>query len=172
MDWATAKTKAETPKPPQKSFREVLHQIAENAKDKKLLDEWAPYVLKNGEPGFEEDLAFLACTEYLQAWQSKNYGKMSRLLSNLVVSSRGNAMPKFVCDEYAACVLERFEIQALSHMAAAVCEIEATIQIADKEERTASLRWIYEGEGGKITMLPKGNGEWKLVNWGVNAFLR
>ncbi|HEU5379369.1 MAG TPA: hypothetical protein VFV38_28435, partial [Ktedonobacteraceae bacterium] len=59
-----------------------------------------------------------------------------------------------------------------NHTAAAVCEIEATIKIADKEERAASLRWIYEGEEGKITMLPKGNGEWKLVNWGVNAFLR
>src|SRR5581483_10532638 len=167
-----AKTKAKAPKPPQKSFREVLHQIAENAKDKKLLSEWSPYALKNGEADFGEDHAFIACTEYLQAWQSKNYGKMSQYLSNMVISSRGNAMPKLVRDEYATHTLERFEIQALNHTAAAICEVEATVKIIDKEEQTASFRWIYEGKEGAITMLPKGNGEWKLVNWGINAFLK
>jgi len=30
---------------------------------------------------------------------------------------------------------------------------------------------LYEGEDDKFTILPKGNGEWKLMSWGVTTFL-
>lgn len=60
---------------------------------------------------------------------------------------------------------------ALDHTAAAVCQIEAKIKVANKEAQTVTLRWLYEGTDGKVTMLPKGDGEWKLVRWGVFTFL-
>jgi hypothetical protein len=168
MDWATAKAKAEIPKHPEKSWRETIRQVVENANDKKLLDAWAPYVLA----GFEEDLALIVCADYLEAWKTKNYGKMSKHLSKMVANNYGNAMPKFVRDDYAPYALEGFEIQALNHTAAAVCEIEVTIKIAGKDELSVTLRWLYEGEEGKVTMLPKGNGEWKLIIWGAATLLR
>src|SRR6266704_2018550 len=171
MDWATAKTKAETPKPPQKGFKEDVNQIIEHAKDKKLLDAWSSYVLKNGEAGFEEDQAYIACTDYLQAWQSKNYGKMSKHLSNMVTSSLGNAMPKFVNEEYTAYPLERFEVLTLDHTTAARCEVRVMVKVAGRDEQTTTLLWLYEGEDDKFTILPKGNGEWKLMSWGVTTFL-
>lgn len=93
MDWATAKTKAETPKPPEKGWGAVIRQIVENANDKKLLDGWAPYTLTKTDAGFEEDLAFIACTDYLEAWKARNYGKISKHLSRLVAHNHGNALP-------------------------------------------------------------------------------
>src|SRR5207245_9850382 len=42
MDWATAKTEAEAPKPPEKTWQEVMNQMIENGKDKKLLAAWSP----------------------------------------------------------------------------------------------------------------------------------
>lgn len=170
MDWTTAKTKAETPKPPEKSWKEVFNQIIENGKDKKLLEAWSPCVLRKGEPGFEVDSAFVACTDYLEAWKNKNYGKMSKYLSNIIVSSHGNAMPKIVREDYAAYPLESFDILALNHTAAAVCELEVMVKVADKDEQTVMLRWLYEGKKGEVTMLPKGNGEWRFMSWGVFTF--
>jgi hypothetical protein len=171
MDWATAKTKAEAPKPPDKNWKEVINQIIENDKDKKLSDAWSPYVLRKGEPSFEVDSAFVACTDYLEAWKNKNYGKMSMYLSRMVASSYGRAMPKIVREDYTAYPLESFDILALNHTAAAVCEIEVKIKVADKDEQTVTLRWLYEGKEGEVTMLPKGNGEWRFMSWGVFTFL-
>src|SRR5258708_3064566 len=171
MDWATAKTKAETPKPPGKTLKEVIRQIIENDKDKKLVEAWSPYVLRKGDAGFEEDPAFVACTDYLEAWNNKNYGKMSKYLSSMIASSYGNAMPKIVREDYAAYVLEKFDVLALNHTGAALCEIEVKIKVADKEEQTATLRWLYEGKEGELPMLPKGNGEWRLMSWGLTTFL-
>lgn len=170
MDWATAKTKAEAPKPPDKTWKEPFSQIIENSKDKKLLDAWSPYVLRKGEPGFEVDSAFVACSDYLEAWKNNNYGKMSRYLSSMITSSYGNAMPKIVREDYAAYALVSFDILALNHTAAAVCEIEVKIKVADKDEQTATLRWLYEGKEGEATMLPKGNGEWRIMSWSVFTF--
>ena len=171
IDWATAKTKAEAPKPPEKTWKEPINQIIETDKDKRLLDAWSSYVLRKGDAGFEEDPAFVACTDYLEAWKKKNYGKMSKYLSSLITSRYGNAMPKIVREDYAAYALEKYEVLALNHTAAAACEIEVKIKVADKKEQTATLRWLYEGKDGKLTMLPKGNGEWRLMRWGVTTFL-
>jgi hypothetical protein len=171
MDWATAKTKAEAPKPPEKTWRQLIKQIIENDKDKKLLDAWSSYVLRKGEAGFEEDPAFVACTDYLEAWKNKNYGKMSMSLSSMIASSYGRAMPKIVREDYTAYLLENFDVLALNHAAAALCEIEVMIKVADKEERTTTLRWLYEGKEGEVAMFPKGNGEWRLMSWGVTTFL-
>ena len=171
MDWATAKTKAEAPKPPETTWKEVINQITEYSKDKKLLDTWSSYVLRKGDDGFEEDLAFIACIDYLKSWQNKNYGKMSTYLSSMIASNHGNAMPKIVREDYAAYPLEKFDILALNHAAAALCEIEVMIKVANKDEQTATLRWLYEGTEGEHTMLPKGNGEWRLMSWGVTTFL-
>jgi hypothetical protein len=171
MDWTTAKSRAEAPKPPERTWKEVFNQIIENSKDQELLDAWSSYILRKGDADFEKDSAFVACTDYLEAWQNKNYGKMSTYLSSMIASSYGNAMPKFVREDYAAYALERFDILALNHTAAAVCEIEVKIKVAYKEEQTATLRWLYEGKDDEITMLPKGNGEWKLLSWGVTTFL-
>ncbi|GHO98484.1 hypothetical protein KSF_085320 [Reticulibacter mediterranei] len=70
--------KAETPKPPEKSWKDIIRQIIENASDKKLLGAWTSYTLTKTDEGFEEDLAFIACTAYLEAWKTKNYGKVSQ----------------------------------------------------------------------------------------------
>ncbi|GCE46261.1 hypothetical protein EI42_03133 [Thermosporothrix hazakensis] len=172
VDWATAKKKAEMPKPPQKSFRETIHQMIETEKDKKLLGEWSSYVLHAGEPGFEDDPAFVACTAYLAAWKAKNYGKMSKFLSNMVVAyHRENAMPKRVSDDYKPHALEEFEVLSLNHETASVCNIEVKTKIASRKEHIATLRWLYEDKNGKVTLLSKGDGEWKLLTWGVAFFL-
>ena len=171
MDWATAKTKAEAPKPPETTGKDVINQIIVNSKDKKLLDAWSSYVLRKGDADFEKDSAFVACTDYLEAWKRKDYGTMSKYLSSLITSSHGRAMPKIVREDYAAYPLETFDILVLKHAAAALCEIEVKIKVADKEERTATLRWVYEGKEGEHTILPKGNGEWRLMSRGVTTFL-
>ena len=171
IDWATAKTKADEPKPPEATWKEVTKQIIEYSNDQKLLDAWLAYVLRKGEAGFEEDPAFVACSDYLEAWKNKNYGKMSTYLSRMITSSHGNAMPKIVREDFSIYPLEIFDVLALNHAAAALCEIEVKIKVADKEERTATLRWLYEGKDGTHTILPKGNGEWRLMSWGVTTFL-
>ena len=125
---------------------------------------------RKGGADFEADSAFIACTDYLEAWKNKNYGKMSHYLSRLIVSNHGNAMPKIVREDYAAYALESFDILALNHSAAAACEVEVKIKVTDRNEQTVTLRWLYEGKEGDITMLPKGNGEWRLMSWGVTPF--
>jgi hypothetical protein len=89
----------------------------------------------------------------------------------MITSGHGNAMPKIVREDYAAYSLESFDILALNHTAAAACEIEVKIKVADKDEQTVTLRWLYEGKEGEVTMLPKGNGEWRFMSWGEFTFL-
>ncbi len=172
MDWATAKMKAEAPKPPEKGLLESINQYTETQKDMKLLDTWASYVLHDGEAGFADDPAYKACADYLEAWKNKNYGKMSKLISHMDASLHGNAFPKLIRDNYVLYALEDFDVHTLNHTTAALCEIEVKIKLANIAERTVTILWRYEGENGEFTMVPKGNGLWKLVQWGATYFIR
>jgi hypothetical protein len=172
IDWATAKTKAEVPKPPETTWAEVTKQIIEYSKDKKLLDAWSSYVLRKGDDGFEEDLAFIASSDYLDAWKHNNYGKMSSYLSTMIAGNHGNAMPRIVREDFTPYTLEEFDILTLNHSAAAVCGIDVVIKVAERDERTVTLRWRSDGKDGTHTILPKDNGEWRLMSRGVSTFLR
>ncbi len=172
VDWATVKAKAEEPKPPEKGLMETLNQYMETQKDIQLLDDWESYVLRSGDVGFTEDPAFIACSKYLEAWKHKNFGTMSKLITDMDASRHGNALPKVIRDNYKLYGLENFEVQALHHKTPALCEITVNVGFTNMNERTVTILWRYEGEKGELAMLPKGKGTWKLVQWSISYFLR
>ena len=85
-------------------------------------------------------------------------------------SRHGNAFPKVIRDNYELYGLEDFEVLALNHTTVALCEITVKIKLASTDERTVTILWRYEGDNGGFTMLPKGNGTWKLVQWSIPYF--
>lgn len=171
MDWASAKLKAEKPKPPEPSLRETLHQMAENKKTKKLLSEWQPYVLQPSDDGFSENNAYHTCNEYLALWKKGNYGGMVQYLMADTQKSYSKAAPSNIRREYSPYKLENFAILQLSQEAAAICEIKVQLTFNDTMQNT-SMRWIYEDNKGNPTVSTKGDGGWKIILWGPAAFLQ
>jgi hypothetical protein len=170
MDWANAKLKAEKPKEPQASLRESLKLLSETRKNTELLKQWKPFKLESNDPDFETDWVYIACHEYLNAWRTRNYGRMSNLLTSMNRKDREKLMPKLVRDEYGAHELIEFALLSIDHYAAAGTDVKVRIKLADGTTKQAELKWLYEDQNGEIGNSMKNDGNWKIVMWGFSFY--
>lgn len=170
MDWATAKLKADKPKEPTPTLRQSLKRLAEIRRNSELLKQWKPFKLMPDDAEFINDDAYAACNEFYNAWRSRNYGKMSSLLSSMNRSNREMLMPKLVRNEYSYHGLVDFEILSIDHYAAAGTDVEVRITLDDHSVRQAKLRWLYEDQDGEIGNSMKNDGNWRIVMWGFSFY--
>jgi hypothetical protein len=165
-DWARAREPVE-PKP---TLREVLGQVAENGRVKKLLDAWEPSRLVPGDPGFGEHSIYVAASDFFEAWKLGRYGLMVPFLPYPIQESYGKTAPRQVRDLYHDRGLASWSIDALGFVAASVCEVHATLLI-DGAERVAQMRWLYGSSEGNDPVVPPDPGVWRLMRWGPDTFL-
>ena len=170
MDWATAKLKAEKPKEPTPTLRQSLKLLAETHKNRELLKQWKPFKLMPNDPAFINDDVYVVSTEFYNAWRSRNYGKMSSLLSSMNRSGREKLMPKLVREEYSGHHLLEFELLSIDHYAAAGADVTVRVKLDDTTTRQAKLRWLYEDREGEIGNSMKNDGSWKIVMWGFSFY--
>jgi hypothetical protein len=170
-DWARAREKQQKPTEPKPTLREVLGQVAENGRMKKLLDAWEPSRLTPGDPGFAEHSAYAAASAFFEAWQLKRYGLMVPFLPYPVQQSYGGAAPRQIRDLYQDRPLTSWRIEALDFVTCSVCETTAML-IVDAVESPAHMRWLYgQVEGSEPVIFPD-PGVWRLTQWGPEAFLK
>ena len=169
-DWARAREKQQKPVKPKPTLREVLGQVAENGRVKKLLDAWEPSRLAPGDPGFSEHSIYVAASDFFEAWKLGRYGLMVPFLPYPIQESYGKAAPRQVRDLYHDRGLTSWSIDALDFVAASVCEVQATLCI-DGAERVAQMRWLYGSAEGNDPVVPPDSGVWRLMRWGPDTFL-
>lgn len=170
-DWARARKKEQKLAEPKPTLREILGQVAENGRVKKLLDTWEPSRLTPSAPGFQEHSAYTTTAKFLEAWQLKRYGLMVPFLPYPVQQSYGGAAPRQICDLYQDRPLTSWRIEALDFVAGSVCEVTATLVI-NTAECQAHMRWLYgQAEGGDPVVFPD-PGVWRLMQWGPGTFFK
>jgi hypothetical protein len=169
-DWATARLKEQEPPEPKPTWGDTFRQLAETNRLKKAMDAWTAQRFADGDDGFAEHSAVVACGQFLTYWQRKNYGGIAGCLPHRVRTTSGGGLPREIRQEYSSHVLENYTILAVDQSAPAVCEIETRLTLADAGEKLAALRWIYEGEDGKSSSPPLPGG-WRLIIWESLVFL-
>lgn len=167
-DWARAmeNEQREATKAPDPTWRDLFSQLRNNAETKKALEAFAPVRLDAGDQGITSHPVYQATTDFLQAWQQRNYGKMSKAITNAVKG----AAPVEVRDDYQGHTLEDFELLSLSHSAAAITTVTLRLQI-DGAAHTPELRWVREGPDGR-SAAPNQPGDWRLMWWGFPYMTR
>jgi hypothetical protein len=171
VDWAKSRLKEQKPPPEQPSWKEIIVQLANNARKQKADEAWKPLRLESADEGFKSHAAYIACEQYLVLWRQRNYGDMASMLSSMTRIAYGASMPRQIRQEYSVLDLSSFEIVEIDHTAPAVCEVEAELLLNGTDRRTVRLRWVYEDEEGDFvaSSLP---GAWRLMIWGPAAFLK
>jgi hypothetical protein len=171
VDWAKAREKEQLPRKPDPTWKELLAQLAENARQQKMLEAWRPETLTSADDGFRTHPAYQACARFLSYWVQRNYGGIATLVMKQTRDAYGSSMPRHINFEYSRYHLSQFAIRRLEHSAAAICTIEVVLVFETGDEKPASLRWAYENEKGDSVVPPQA-GEWHIVLWSPVAFLR
>jgi hypothetical protein len=171
-DWARSleKQKADSEPKPQTSWRELFKQIVHNEETKRAIAAWHPSVVRAADDGFDADEVVLRTKALFDAWRASNYGAIAGFLSPRVAEDTVAKTAGAVREQYAEFELKSANVEQASYEAAAVCVIDAVLQVAcfgedEPKQRRARVRWIRETEDGSPAA-PNVEGTWKLFVWG------
>jgi len=167
-DWALSRERQAIPPEPQPSFGEVIGQLADTRRAKKALDAWSAKTLTPDDPDFEDEPVYRLAAKVLDAWESKNYGRMAAQLASLTREETVSQSAGRVRDEYEPVELGDFRIVQLDFQAPVICEVDAELTI-DGKSKLARMRWIREDDDGKPAIPGHEDGEWRFMSWGPFA---
>lgn len=164
-DWARATEATENPE--EVTWEDVEQHYRKSADRNAAFDAFTPETLAVGDNALSSHPAYQACTDFLRAWQSGNYGYMAKA----VTKSHGDPIaPVQMRNEYQEHALDEFSIKKVDHRGAnfAIMGIELTI---DGELYTPEIRWTLEDENGQFAPLNQ-SGVWRLRQWGYPHMVR
>lgn len=115
---------------------------AKNAKDTKALEGFSARKMSAGDPGFEDDPAYVACAHFLDLWHRRNYGHMHDSMAGLMGEGPATG-PAELRRAFQKRDLEGFEILSLDFQAPAVC-IATVRLVVDGVTYERPLRWLHE----------------------------
>lgn len=170
MDWATAKMKAEKPKEPQMTLRQSMQRLSRTRKSISLSQQFKPYTITAREEGFKSDPVVELAVSYYEAWQSKNYGKMSNLLAAMNKSGREKGMPKTVRDEYSNYQLMSYKIISVDHYATGGSDVKVEVELDNGTSRETSIRCVYEDMDGDFGNSLMDDRSWRILYWGITYY--
>lgn len=170
-DWARALTEPEKPKK-KKTFFETIQQIAATAALKRSLTEWRPRegVISQGKPlsasaDCEPTTPERAAAVFLEAWHTRNFGKMAAALDR-----KGGRSTKAgagdIRKDYTGFDLNAFKLTAVRDDAAAISfvDVEADVRTGPGILTTTfQLRMIYKDQEGNPAVRGQA-GQWLIVH--------
>jgi len=177
-DWALKAERGlltSPPEEPQKTWREIIQQIRENAEVKARLQEWRAREIQlgqdvpvTGDPeAFEGGTPEHRLAEFLSYWKVRNYGYMAKCLS-VNIRNHTKGMPALVREVYDSKHLRAFEFVEISDVAAAVTKIQTRLaygESGNEMERIVEFRMINEDSEGGPAVRGKPGSTWVVMNW-------
>ncbi len=177
-DWAEKVERRELIEPspkPATSWGELFQQLQNNKTQKDMLEKWKSRNIVIGrdipESGqiedFQQGTAERRLIEFLQYWEKRNYGYMSKCIVSFLRTPE-NEIARRVREAYQSCSLKRYKILEVIDEAPAVTEILVSLIYEQSEnltEKEVKIRFINEDLKGTPSVRETPNTNWGIVNW-------
>ena len=182
-DWAVAISDGKkNPKPKKEiSWAELLEQIAENERQKKLLKVWRARTdnelrhLPYSGPSDELPVGTpeRAVSEFIENWCSQRYGLVAEALVYFIDTTKGKKAGR-AREDFGRNVPVFFKILSVHDQAAAVSHVTVELEFQNEHGRVlkqASVRAIYQDNGNNPIVRSEEKGQWKIIQNSLNEIL-
>jgi hypothetical protein len=174
-DWAIAV--ADEKKHPnqenEQSWSEIFAQLAENKRQKKLLEEWkprnneeTPYLPHEGEASYLPlGTPERAVAEFIENWMANRYGLIAKSLLYFTDDSLGKKSGR-AKEDFARRVPISYKVLSIEDQAAAVSHVEVELMFEGEGKpisKQASVRTIYQDIDNNAMVRTEPDGAWKIV---------
>lgn len=182
-DWAEAISDGKkTPQPKKEvSWRELFSQIAENGRQKKLLDAWRPreelelkhLPYKGKISGLPANTPERSVAEFVDNWTKQRYGLMVDTLVYFTKETKGKRAG-MVKKDFGSNIPKSFAIISVEDQAAAISHVNVElvfIETSTQIKKTVSVRAIYQNEKNVSLVRGEVGGKWKIMQHSFNDII-
>lgn len=155
------------------SWRELLSNLSENERQKKLLNAWKPrreadlkYLPFYGDPSeLPDDTPERSVLEFVDNWSKQRYGLMAEALVYFTKETKGKkaGMAKEYFGRY---VPVSFVITSVEDQAAAVCHVNVELVFmkdSTQIRKQVSVRTINQDRQNNLVIRGQSGGRWKII---------
>ncbi len=174
-DWAIAISDGKkTPKPKEKvSWKELLSKLAENGKNRKLLEEWKPRTTEECKylphSGCSDSLPYntpeRAVAIFIDNWVNSRYGLIAGALLYFTDTSKGKKAG-LAKEDFSRHVPLSFKILSVEDQAAAVSHVIVELTFDNEPQKVTkevSIRTIYQDKENNALVRSVNDGVWKIL---------
>ena len=174
-DWAVAISEGKKmPKQKkEKSWSELLSQLSENQRQKKLLENWRPRVVEEISylPHFGEanqlpsDTPERAVADFIENWIAKKYGLIAQSLLYFTEEPLGKKSGKARKD-FGDYIPFAYKVISINDETAAISLVDVELDFHLKEHpitKKVSVRVIYQDNENNPVVRSEKNGSWKIL---------
>ncbi len=174
-DWAIAISDGKkTPKPKEKvSWKELLSKLAENGRNRKLLEEWKPRTTEECKylpySGCSDNLPCntpeRAVAIFIDNWVNRRYGLIAEALLYFTDTSKGKKAG-LAKEDFSRYVPLSFKILSVEDQAAAVSHVIVELTFDNEPQKVTkelSIRTIYQDKENNALVRSVNDGVWKIL---------
>lgn len=164
-------------KEPEKSWKQIIFDIAYHIEEKKRWEDWNPRELQVADvpadtkgSDMEEGTPERALAEYLHWWKKANYGYMSNYIPYLFDKYKDKPLPAEIRELYHRKRLVSYRFMSFDHSIAGVADIGVQLQIeaeAETSDQMTAFRLVCEDENGEMVSHGNPAAKWVVMNWNV-----
>lgn len=165
IDWSQALVEAKKPEKSTATLRESLAKLADTREKQRLLDEWTPRAKSVGEDGIDAVMSepvVQATSAMLDAWKSKNYGRLAPFLHDFMKPKSMKAYIGDVRSRFEVIKLDEYSIQSVDIRGPGCAHVKVKL-ITSGEVRDSELRWLYVDADRHVHIETDSRGTWETV---------
>lgn len=168
-DWAESLLKSQKEVEPPPALSDLQEMANDLARAEQINDSFQASEVVAGDVSFDSHNFARMSREFLQAWQSRNYGNLSKFFPKFSGESFGQraGQAKNLYQEF---LLSRYEIISIKSAGSILTTVDVKAEV-NGTEQAFTLRWVQMDENAQ-PVLPGKPGDWVLAPHGPTTFLK
>jgi len=165
IDWAQALDKAKVPEPPTPSLGESLRKLADTGRQKREMEKWKPRAKSVERDGLEAVMGepvVRAAASMLDAWKSKNYGRLAPFMHEFVKPKSRNAFIGQVRSRFEATRLESYDLLRVELRGPGCAHVWVHLTV-EGSVLESEMRWLYVDADKHVQVETDPRGKWQTV---------
>tara|TARA_R110002051_G_scaffold261167_1_gene321070 strand:- start:204 stop:1670 length:1467 start_codon:yes stop_codon:yes gene_type:complete len=165
IDWSQALVEAKKPEKATVTLSESLAKLADARGQQELMDAWTPRSRSVAEHGVDAVMAepvVQATSAMLDAWKSKNYGRLAPFLHEFMKPKSMNAYFGEVRNRFEGTELEEYNIQSVDLRGPGCAHVKVTL-VTNGDVHHSELRWLYVDAEKHVRIETDPRGSWQTI---------
>ena len=168
-DWATAKSKQETPKP---SFKDTIADLRRWSDYDKYKREFKPNTVTSSDVGFSREQVFKRSSAFLDSWQNGRWALVMGFIPPIIRKDQSEGWAiQYAKDTFRDYAISQWSIESIVYPQPSSADIRGVILLGDTKKQF-NIRMALYCSSGNAAVPGQENADWYVGIWAPRQYFQ